>query len=40
MKDTWYLLECSETLAFKLQTPMDHPEESTGHSEQGESLKL
>jgi hypothetical protein len=31
--------QCSETLAFKLQTPGNHPEESTQHSEQGESLK-
>jgi hypothetical protein len=31
--------ECSETLAFKLQMPMNHPEESTQHSEYGESLK-
>jgi hypothetical protein len=31
--------ECSETLAFKLQTPGNHPEESIQHSEHGESLK-
>jgi hypothetical protein len=31
--------ECSETLAFKLQTPVNHPEESIQHSEHGESLK-
>jgi hypothetical protein len=31
--------QCSETLAFKLQTPVNHPEESTRHSEHGESLK-
>jgi hypothetical protein len=31
--------ECSETLAFKLHTPGDHPEEGIRHSEQGESLK-
>jgi hypothetical protein len=31
--------ECSETLAFKLQTPGNHPEESIRHSEHGESLK-
>jgi hypothetical protein len=31
--------QCSETLAFKLQTPVNHPEESKRHSEQGESLK-
>jgi hypothetical protein len=30
---------CSETLAYKLQTLMNHPEESTQHSEHGESLK-
>jgi hypothetical protein len=32
--------ECSETLAFKLQTPVNHPEESVRRSEHGESLKL
>jgi hypothetical protein len=26
-------------LAFKLQTPVNHPEESIQHSEHGESLK-
>jgi hypothetical protein len=31
--------ECSETLAFKLQTPGNNPEESIRHSEHGESLK-
>jgi hypothetical protein len=31
--------ECSETLSFKLQTSVNHPEESIGHSEHGESLK-
>jgi hypothetical protein len=31
--------ECSETLAFKLQTPENHPEESARHSEQGGNLK-
>jgi len=31
--------ECSETLAYKIQTPGNHPEESIQHSEQGESLK-
>jgi hypothetical protein len=31
--------ECSETLVFKLQTPVNHPEESIRHSEHGESLK-
>jgi hypothetical protein len=30
--------DCSETLAFKLQTKVNHPEESI-HSEQGEILK-
>jgi hypothetical protein len=30
--------QCSETLAFKLQTPVNHPEESIRHSEHGESL--
>jgi hypothetical protein len=31
--------ECSETLAFKLQTPGNNPEEIIWHSEQGEGLK-
>jgi hypothetical protein len=31
--------ECSETLAFKLQTPGNYPEESIGHSKYSESLK-
>jgi hypothetical protein len=31
--------ECSETLAFKLQTPVNHPEESIQHSKHSESLK-
>jgi hypothetical protein len=31
--------ECAETLAFKLQTAVNRPEESIQHSEQGESLK-
>jgi hypothetical protein len=31
--------ECSETLAFKLQALVNHPEESIQHSEHGESLK-
>jgi hypothetical protein len=31
--------ECYETLAFKLQTSVNRPEESIRHSEQGESLK-
>jgi hypothetical protein len=40
MKCTSYAdgTECSETLAFKLQTPVNHPEESIQH-EHGESLK-
>ena len=31
--------ECSETSAYKIQTPVNYPEESTQHSEHGESLK-
>jgi hypothetical protein len=31
--------ECSETLALKLQAPVNNPEESIHHSEHGESLK-
>jgi hypothetical protein len=31
--------QCSETLAFKLQTPGNNPEENIRHSEHGESLK-
>jgi hypothetical protein len=31
--------ERSETLAFKLQTLVNHPEESIRHSEHGDSLK-
>jgi hypothetical protein len=31
--------ECSETSAYKIQTPENYPEESVQHSEQGESLK-
>jgi len=30
--------ECSETSAYKIQTPGNYPEESTQHSEHGESL--
>ena len=30
---------CSETLAYKIQTPGNHPEESIQHSDHGESLK-
>ena len=30
---------CSETSAYKIQTPGNYPEESIQHSEQGESLK-
>jgi hypothetical protein len=32
------LTECSETLSVKLQTPVNHPEESIRHSERNESL--
>ena len=31
--------ECSETSAYKIQTPGYYPEESIQHSEHGESLK-
>jgi hypothetical protein len=31
--------QCSETSAFKLQTPGNNPEENIRHSEQGEILK-
>ena len=31
--------ECSETLVYKIQTPVNYPEESKQHSEHGESLK-
>jgi hypothetical protein len=31
--------ECSETLAFKLQTPGNNPKENIRHSKHGESLK-
>jgi hypothetical protein len=31
--------ECSETSAYKIQTPGNHPKESIKYSEQGESLK-
>ena len=31
--------ECSETSAYKIQTPGNYPEESIEHSEHGESLK-
>jgi tRNA threonylcarbamoyladenosine modification (KEOPS) complex Pcc1 subunit len=30
---------CSETSAYKIQTPGNYPEESIQHSEHGESLK-
>jgi hypothetical protein len=30
--------QCSETLAYKIQTPDNHPEGSMQHSEHGESL--
>ena len=32
-------VEYSETSAYKVQTPGNYPEDSTQHSEQGESLK-
>jgi hypothetical protein len=32
------MIDCSETLAFKLQTPGNQPEESVKHSERSESL--
>jgi hypothetical protein len=31
--------ECSETSAYKIQTPGNYPEEGMQHSEHGESLK-
>jgi hypothetical protein len=31
--------ECSETSAYKIQTPGNYPEESLQHSEHGESLQ-
>jgi hypothetical protein len=31
--------ECSETSAYKIQTPGNYPEESIQHTENGESLK-
>jgi hypothetical protein len=31
--------ECSETSAYKLQTPGNYPKESIQHLERGESLK-
>jgi hypothetical protein len=31
--------ECSETSAYKIQTPRNYPEESVQNSENGESLK-
>jgi hypothetical protein len=31
--------ECSETMAFKLQTPGNNPKENIRHSKHGESLK-
>jgi hypothetical protein len=31
--------DCSETSAYKIQTPGNYPEESIQHSEHGESLK-
>jgi hypothetical protein len=32
--------QCSETLAFKPQTPVNHPEESTHLLEQGENFEI
>ena len=32
-------IKCSETSAYKIQTPGNYPEESIQHSEHGESLK-
>jgi hypothetical protein len=32
-------MECSETLAYKIQTLGNYPEESIQHSEHSESLK-
>jgi hypothetical protein len=32
-------VECSETSAYKIQTPGNHPEENIQHTEHGESLK-
>jgi hypothetical protein len=32
-------IECSEMLAYKIQTPGNYPEESIQHSEIGENLK-
>jgi hypothetical protein len=31
--------DCYDTLAFTLQTPVNHPEETIRNSEHGESLK-
>jgi len=33
------LTECSETSAYKIQTPGNYPEENIQHTEHGESLK-
>jgi len=33
------VIECSETSAYKIQTPGNYPEESIQHSEHSESLK-
>jgi hypothetical protein len=32
--------QCSETSAYKIQTPGNHPEESTQHSEHGEKFEI
>jgi hypothetical protein len=32
-------IQCSETSAYKIQTPGNHPVENIQHTEHGESLK-
>jgi len=32
-------IECSETSAYKIQTPGNYPKESIQHTEHGENLK-
>ena len=32
--------ECSETSAYKIQTPGNYPEENTQHTEHGESFEI
>jgi len=34
-----FLLRCSETSAYEIQTPGNYPEENIQHTEHGESLK-